>query len=96
MDRRSFFARAAAVGVLPLLGASRPAPKYVPIGLLTAHNPLAPEVDFVTIDGHRIESTHVLRSDDADGWVEYIIDTPHAHGRVVRRTGTVRIHWKPL
>lgn len=70
--------------------------EYVPVGYLTGDDERARHVDFVTLNGVRIEPDDLCASDDVAGWVN--TSQPAADGIdvLMHRRGTVRIHWKPL
>jgi hypothetical protein len=83
MDRRAFVA-------LPALAVAtaRRHEGYEYAGLVSADGPWGDMVDYVTLDGARVDN--VMEADDVSGFV-----TIYTRARPVRREGVVRVYWKP-
>lgn len=96
MNRRDFFRRAASVSTIAAVGGLDSTDGYVPTGYLAAGGPGSDRVDFITLNGARVE--HVLEFNDVDGWLRHYVDAPgRAAGMpdVAYRTGIVRVKWLP-
>lgn len=71
------------------------AERYQPVGHMTMSHPRVMYVDFVTLDGERVEA--VFELDDVEGWVRYYGANPEIEGDEIRHykaEGEVRVHWK--
>lgn len=100
MDRRGFLSGlavagtgAAAVALGVETGQIRVSPPYVPAGRIEAGSHGSRRVDYITLDGKRLE--HVMECDDVEGWVRLYVDMDHDDGpKIERRSGEVRVHWR--
>lgn len=102
IGRREFFERAgqaSAVGAMLGLGlaAAQKRDTYQPAGLIVAGSIAAMRVDYVTLNGARVDG--VTECNDVEGWLRcYQWDgEPYARGTLPRTaylTGGVRVHWR--
>lgn len=89
--RREFLKAAWPIAGMSALACVLPTPRdaYEPVGYLDTESPGADDVDFVTLNGERVE--YAFRLNDVEGWVEHYgsgIERPY------HRTGVVRVHWR--
>lgn len=101
MNRREWFNTAGPIalfGGMVGLGAKiavAPHKDYKHTGHMTPDTPGAADIDFVTLDGRRVE--HVVELDDVGGWVRYFgpnLEVEGNHIRTYHGTGVVRVHWR--
>lgn len=100
MNRREFFGTAGPpvlLGGMVALGinALRRGDEYLPVGHLAAGMPGSFDVDFVTLNGERVD--RVVELNDVEGWLTHYgpnLEIENDSIRTFHRTGTVRIHWR--
>lgn len=110
MNRKEFLELGKAFGILvgfpaAMVGTAvaeqkiRPPQKYSFRGHLTPHDPDSFDVEYLTLDGQRIEANTVFAADDVEGWISRRIPEaerkergPAQHAEYL--TGVVRFHWR--
>jgi len=70
-------------------------PLYVPVGRMEVGGIGSDDVDYVTLDGRRVEN--VIALDDVEGWVQFSgpnLEVDGDHVRTFHRKGVIRVHWR--